>query len=377
MNETVSSSRYLELNPWQKRQATLLYHYSSLAYVEGLLNRIDLLVSFAESLLEERSNLDPAGRMLANWQPIDTAGHFSTYACPALMEFREGVIKDIAARAHQVFDIAGERQCSRMLDEYAYQMPWATQDQEEQFKHRAQAVFHYASKISEMMSRPSLWDDFVFWSLWQEDGKGFSHIPRFRVRSDLCCFSGDTPPRTGAYVPADDPYGSLQFGWTGGHGELGNTYTLNQFGKLALERVGREGLWEDVDGLHRLISGPEGLLLRNIQQRERSRPHLAPAAASRESFEDRPCRWFFVELIDDEYEEIDGTYAGTSSVATATRPHRVEAGRQVPQNGWWYTPAQMGSRRYFKKDDRFPELKGSDYGNVLWIWSPDQSDPKL
>ncbi|WP_411849497.1 hypothetical protein ACLB90_10780 [Stenotrophomonas sp. LGBM10] len=377
MNETVSSSRYWELNPWQKRQATLLYHFASLPYLKDLLEQINQLVRFTDGILEDRKGLDTAGRALANWQTVQTAGHFSSHAFPALVDFKQQVTRAVAARAYERYSEAGEVQCSRMLEEYAYQMTWATAEQERAFKLRTEEVFSYADNISTVMRRPTLCNDFIFWLLWQENAHLFSSIPRYRVRTDIECVSGQTPPRTGVYVPQDDPMAALQFAWTGGYGELGETYTLNDFGLIAMREAGRAGLWSDSSILHSLINRPEHRDLPNIDDMEREYVPLAPAAVAGMAFEGRPCKWYFVEMLSDEYEEIDGTYAGTSSITTSTRPHRVEAGQDVPQSGWWYTSAQMGSRRYFKKDDRFPELKGSDYGNVLWIWSPDQSDPKL
>ncbi|WP_434026407.1 PoNe immunity protein domain-containing protein [[Pseudomonas] boreopolis] len=68
--------------------------------------------------------------------------------------------------------------------------------------------------------------------------------------------------------------------------------------------------------------------------------------------------------------------AGAAEHAAQT-PGRVPAGDPVPQTGWWYTPAQIGSRRHFKQGEVFPEIEGTDYGSTFWLWSPDQTTPKL
>lgn len=57
-------------------------------------------------------------------------------------------------------------------------------------------------------------------------------------------------------------------------------------------------------------------------------------------------------------------------------PH-VAAGQPAPRPGWWFTPAEQGSRRYFTRGDTFPEIQGNAYGATFWQWSPDQSNPKL
>ena len=56
---------------------------------------------------------------------------------------------------------------------------------------------------------------------------------------------------------------------------------------------------------------------------------------------------------------------------------RVEGGQPCPQSGWWFTPAKVKSRRYFKADELMPVIEGSDYGSTFWQWDIDQSAPTL
>lgn len=56
------------------------------------------------------------------------------------------------------------------------------------------------------------------------------------------------------------------------------------------------------------------------------------------------------------------------------RINRVPAGDLCPRSGWWYSPAQVSSRRGFKQGDVFPDFEGSDYGATFWLWSQDQAD---
>lgn len=51
---------------------------------------------------------------------------------------------------------------------------------------------------------------------------------------------------------------------------------------------------------------------------------------------------------------------------------RCEAGQPCPNAGWWFTPAQSGSRRHFKQDETMPDV-GSTYGHTIWQWDTDQS----
>jgi len=46
------------------------------------------------------------------------------------------------------------------------------------------------------------------------------------------------------------------------------------------------------------------------------------------------------------------------------------------RSGFWFTPAQVGSRRYFKSGDVMPSV-GGDYGATIWQWDQNQDPPKL
>lgn len=62
---------------------------------------------------------------------------------------------------------------------------------------------------------------------------------------------------------------------------------------------------------------------------------------------------------------------------TDASTERVAAEKLCPRSGWWFTPAETNSRRYFKQGETFPAFDDSDYGTTFWQWSPDQSDPSL
>jgi len=54
----------------------------------------------------------------------------------------------------------------------------------------------------------------------------------------------------------------------------------------------------------------------------------------------------------------------------------VPAGQACPEAGFWFTPAQTDSRRYFKAGEIMPAVK-SDWGVVHWQWDEDQAAPTL
>jgi hypothetical protein len=50
---------------------------------------------------------------------------------------------------------------------------------------------------------------------------------------------------------------------------------------------------------------------------------------------------------------------------------RCEAGQPCTREGWWFTPAQAGSRRRFQQGEAMPDL-GGDYGVTIWQWDAAQ-----
>jgi hypothetical protein len=66
-----------------------------------------------------------------------------------------------------------------------------------------------------------------------------------------------------------------------------------------------------------------------------------------------------------------------SDSPTAPRRPNVPAGNHCPETGWWFTPAQANSRRYFQAGAIMPAIENSAYGSTYWQWSPDQSAPTL
>lgn len=55
---------------------------------------------------------------------------------------------------------------------------------------------------------------------------------------------------------------------------------------------------------------------------------------------------------------------------------RCEAGQPCPREGFWYTPAQADSRRFFKAGEPMPEI-GGDYGATIWQWDENQVAPRV
>ena len=54
-------SSIIELNPWHKRQAALIHHFTSLEYLQGLKVLVDELIIWVDTVLQQRTPLDTIG----------------------------------------------------------------------------------------------------------------------------------------------------------------------------------------------------------------------------------------------------------------------------------------------------------------------------
>ena len=382
-----------ELNVWQKRQAALLYHFASLEYLKGLKHRIDALISGADVLLDE-AQAQGRDALIVNerWGARDTSTNWGTYGFPALLDFQQKTAKDIAKRAHEAYSITGANQCARMLGELS--MRWATEDEEESFKERSEKVYKYASYIDRVMDRYQHWNDGVVYNIWTgveseysslctpRHADLFPRLPKFRVLTDVVAEIGKRPPRSGVYVAQDDPYATLQFGWVGGEtdGSLDECVTFNELGRLAVNAVGRDNLWNDSHELLEFVRKYYFKQFEDYLREERGSrfnpdkhlndPGWASAFVSDCGITTHACKWIYVERVNDEYEEDDGE---ASADAIPEIQQRVPAGQACPRSGWWHTPARLGSRRRFTEGEMLPVIEDSDYGATFWLWAEDQS----
>lgn len=236
------------LTEWQKKQATLLYHFASIDYLRGLKWHIDKLIDYAEKLLE-KSRVEERDSIVRNvrWGERDTTENWANNAWALLADFRLSIVKDIADRASQTYAITGAYQCSRGMSEYS--MQWATPQEQEIFNKAFDELYDYAHNIDQTMKkaeRVSRWNDFNLTLAWQKHVDEFPMLPKFRVLNDVVGVSGQLPPRTGVYVSMDDPDAALQFAWTGpSGGELLDAAVFNPLGTAALMLIGRSRLWVD------------------------------------------------------------------------------------------------------------------------------------
>jgi hypothetical protein len=83
------------------------------------------------------------------------------------------------------------------------------------------------------------------------------------------------------------------------------------------------------------------------------------------------CKWFAVRPTG---RMIPHPALIASSQDSDGKSLRCDANKPCPRDGFWFTPAQPGSRRYFKQGDLMPEV-GGDYGATIWQRDQNQDAP--
>lgn len=76
------------------------------------------------------------------------------------------------------------------------------------------------------------------------------------------------------------------------------------------------------------------------------------------------------DLVD--YARQHAPLPGGASASVESIRQRCEANQPCPREGFWFTPAQADSRRFFKANEVMPEV-GGDYGVTIWQWDENQT----
>lgn len=359
------------LTTWQKKQAALLYFFASDEYLQGLHERVRELQRFVDNILD-KSRDEGRDRFLksSQWGDRDTSENWSNHAWSFLADFGLSVARHLADRASEIYHVTGAYQCGRGMAEFS--MQWALPAEEEQFDAMFASITRYAGYIDDTMEKGQTdgrWDDFGLALAWQEHASNFPQLPKFRVCEDISCKTGDIPPKTGVYISSDYPAGALQFAWNGNeYGELLECSIFNELGQKAVATVGRSKLWLDekamLDFVQKNANAPA--LKEDSFYSESFTPDLAPSLVARNAFTSAPSKWFYVELLEGEFEDID-----TETDQPKHVEKRVEAGKCCEMSGFYFSPASSGSRRFFSQGDILPKLDAA-YGNTIWQWDEKQ-----
>ncbi|WP_241822118.1 hypothetical protein [Herbaspirillum sp. C7C8] len=194
-----------------------------------------------------KAKLQGRDALLTNsrWGTRDTSENWANNGWPFLAAFELSVATQIAERAFEVYSFTDAYNCGRGLSEYS--LNWMTPEEEDEFQSRFDDLYLYAHNIDRTLKKSGIsggWDDFDLTVCLAKHPEALGDATALRLRSDINAHSGTTPPRTGIYLPLDDPHGTPQFFWTGKpSGTLKECATFNDLGLEALASVGRQALW--------------------------------------------------------------------------------------------------------------------------------------
>ncbi|WP_332851760.1 hypothetical protein [Duganella sp. S19_KUP01_CR8] len=295
-----------QLSTRQKIHVSLLYHFASLDYLQGLQQRLRALMASIDPTLD-LAKLQQRDEILtdARWDTRNTSENWGNNGWPFLADFELSVATHIAKRAYEVYSITGANQCGRGMAEIS--LDWMTPDEQSDFEVRFEELSVYAGNIDDTMNQTEdtgRWDDFSLALGSKEFPEALAQAPALRLRADVTARTGMVPARTGVYIPIDDPRGTPQFCWTGKPaGRLLACSTFNDLGLEALAEVNPADLWINEDRMHAFvqdhISDPR-LTCDPLFTRSIAKAKLAPSLVARNAFTSRPCTWIFVEQIHDE-----------------------------------------------------------------------------
>lgn len=361
----MNQAKIISLSLYQKRQAALLYYFSSIEFLDQIIERAWALAAFTDTTLDHvtRIKRDKAMRQLG-WAEGHLSSNWSTYAHPMLKDCLRGLLEQKRLRATEWYDIAGARDALTGMSHFS--MNWTLPEEEQVFRQLSNEARGIAAKLDMTVLR--FWTDLGMSSTWEQYQHQFPKIPKFRVRTDVEGESGKRPVRTGVYMPQDDPVGTLQFAWIGNSdGALGPCET---FSKLALEylsTIGRDKLWRAPSEALRKPDREEPTDEYFDDWCRTAKRMQFPdeiSARNERAYSSGPCRWYFVERIADEFED--------ETVEVIPDPDRIRClpGEPVPRSGWWYSPTLPGDQglRHFSQGSSFPDASSTEWGAVFWYF---------
>lgn len=359
----------VSLNVYQKQQAALLYYFTSMEFLDQIIERVRALAAFTDQTLDYavRIERDKAMRELG-WTEGHLAGNWSTYAHPMLSDCLRALLSQKRLRATEWYDISGVS--STLTGMSHVSMNWTLPEEENKFLELSGEATAVGIKLDTTVNHT--WTDLRMVSTWNQYKHLFPRMPKFRVRTDVEGESGKRPVRTGVYVPQDDSFGTLQFAWTGNAGgALEACETFSDLAREYIDIVGRDRMWRapnEAASVQGRVEPTDKYFDDWCREHKQMKFRESISSRNARAFAKRPCKWYFVEQIVDEFED-DMPAAAEPSVRIRCLP-----GDSVPRSGWWHSPALHGEqgRRYFSQGSKFPDTAKTEWGAVFWYFDTDQ-----
>jgi hypothetical protein len=373
MNAVTESDMPVILTPWRKVQAAMLYHFTSVDYLQGLHAMVKNLISGIADPLLETARAQDRDRVLVSevWGERNTSRNWENNAWPFLKDLQVSLAKDIALRASGKYRRTAVNESLRGVAEYS--MDWATPDEERILQLAIATISEYAARYDDSVDiYQNRWDDYSFAYTYPAFARLMPRTPKFEVRNEFSADTGEVPPRTGVYVALDDPHASLQFVWSGSEGiKLRMANTFNEVGRAALSSVGRKSLWFDEERMFAFATAETNAKFfhDSVYLCDEPYPSLAPSAVARSAFTAKPCRWALVDIVPNQFEVVNLSTEPES--AQRAMPSRVASGTRFVEAGYYFAPATLGSRRFFSAGETAPGFNSS-YGQTFWQWEENQ-----
>lgn len=323
----------LKPTPLIPQEIYLIERYSSLDYFAEMRDAFEQCVKAAENALAEfMRHLPPDYRSRPLCDQPDAV--WGELVIPNLQYSLRGVFNGFILLSHGDYEglsLAGNVITSFNGVNRDYSIDWMSKSFYDQYEQNERIARRRASNI--FPTQQGNWEIGTLSYGYTDNDRGLLNAPPswpiYRLNHAVTVKTGDKVPQNGVYLP-DAPNSAAQF--------LIKDYEA----------------WEA-----------------NVQPT----PEILEYGYFKNPTERQACTWTLVERVAD---FGGGTGCGPQDITrsgSSMRPN-VPAGTACPESGWWFTPVQAASRRYFKAGDTLPALSG-DYGQTFWQWSPDQSAPSL
>ncbi len=308
-----------------RQELYLLDLYASAGYLGSLRDTWGQLVSHVEKCLGEYERaLSPTHRSRHLSQQADIVwgervlpNFRSTFQalCDGYIQLTHGDLKGLLACYGPLSDFKGQAD----FDE-----SWLADQDLKVYGDLLGLSVQLATNIRATVS--AIWDPFELSTEYDTSARGPlilpTPLPVYR-RTNLSVQSGSAPSRSGTYVP-DQINSCAQF--------------------LISSRVAPEA---------RVFLRKESLL----------HPDTGMPYAEQNIIERRACTWTLMEQVPSE--------DCLPPLPTGASLDRVLGGTACPRTGFYFTPAQAGSRAHFSAGELMPTFD-TQYGTVIWQWDVNQ-----
>ncbi len=362
---------------FQKQSVALIYYFTSRPYLEMLLTKLDDLIQYTGGVID-LADQQYRDRVLLQegWGMGDTSANWSTYAYPSLLDFRLGLIRIIEETKQEKYGWTPAYNTARMLGEF--RPNWMSEEEEADFKLRFDELYRLCSYYDSCVKPPRSWDLYTLFEVIKELGIFEYKVPKFKLRTDIRVNSGEIIPKTGVYIPVGDRYGVPQFAWTYRdensftRGQLEKCETLNALGKDLFSKFNEYTAWTPSEELRKFAI--ENIKKKKIDDdfgyvklRHDTQLTLASELIANNVFSKADCSWYFVELVDGEFEDI-----GVEDVDTFATPDlKVIGGELCPRTGYWILSNDKAKRLYFTKGTVMNK-SSKDWGEEYWVYDGEE-----